>query len=241
MDKKESTINAGASATETLTATGRESATLLCLKCKHSFKSYEPLVVLCTKVSPSMLLHLLPSGASFPVFYLLIQGFHEEVHDFFQVDVKCLWVNGLPFEGRDQGYLFLWDIFHLNTTHLLHAHIREVQFAAVGHHHHYLFPVCWVLNEECGFAAVCHTADRAARLSQLVPLGQLLALEKSEAVGKVPEVAEERRLGSALHLRPLECLTTITTATLQAHLRLWIWKGDLYLSTDTRYMGCHCN
>jgi len=119
-----------------------------------------------------------------------------------------------------------------------------------------------VLNEECGFAAVSHTADRAARLSQLVPLGQLLALEKGEAVGKVPEVAEERRLGSALHLRPLECLhqktrsgpnkgtsvsllrgnlTTITAATLQAHLRLWIWKGDLYLSTDTRYMGCHCN
>ena len=75
-------------------------------------------------------------------------------------------------------------------------------------------------------------------------------LEKGEAVGKVPEVAEERRLGSALHLRPLECLhqktrsgpnkgtsvsllrgnlTTITAATLQAHLRLWIWKGDLYL------------
>merc|ERR1712037_992082 len=130
MDKEESTINAGASATETLTATGRESVTLLCLKCKHYFKSYEPLVVFCTNGSPSMLLHLLPSGASFPVFYLLIQGFHEEVHDFFQVDVECLWVNGLPFEGRDQGYLFLWDIFHLNTTHLLHAHIREVQFAA---------------------------------------------------------------------------------------------------------------
>ena len=115
--KKESTINAGASATETLTATGRESVTLLCLKCKHYFKSYEPLVVFCTNGSPSMLLHLLPSGASFPVFYLaknypfilildlvwslfcnhqhcikylLIQGFHEEVHDFFQVDVECL-------------------------------------------------------------------------------------------------------------------------------------------------------
>merc|ERR1711934_69891 len=156
------------------------------------FKSYEPLIVLSTNVSPSMLLHLLPSAASFPLLYLLIQGFHEEVHDFFQVEVEGLWINGLPFEGLDQGYLVLRDIFHLNATHLLHAHIREGQFAGVGHYHHYLFPVRWMLNEECGFAAVCHTTNRAARLSQLIPLGQLLALEKGEPVGKVPEVAEER-------------------------------------------------
>ena len=74
-------------------------------------------------------------------------------------------------------------------------------------------------------------------------------LEKGEAVGKVPEVAEERRLGSALHLRPLECLedksllksvflllvrkggdlTTVAAAAFQSHLRLWIKKGDIHL------------
>ena len=62
--------------------------------------------MLSTNVSPSLLLHLLPSAASFTLFhlvkilyliifqhcigYLLIQSFHEEVHDFFQVEVEGL-------------------------------------------------------------------------------------------------------------------------------------------------------
>ena len=33
----------------------------------------------------------------------------------------------------------LWELFYLQV-YLLHADIREGQFAAVGHHHHYLFP-----------------------------------------------------------------------------------------------------
>ena len=45
--------------------------------------------------------------------------------------VFYLWVNGLPFEGRDQGYLFLWDIFHLNTTHLV-KQWRDLAFQKLG-------------------------------------------------------------------------------------------------------------
>ena len=117
-----------------------------------------------------------------------------------------------------------------------------------------------MLNEECGFAAASHTTNRAARLSQLIPLGQLLALEyhfygqynlvrNSDTLRKVNRLAKYQRsqrrgdLGppstsahwractKIISLPKLEKgnLTTVTTAALQTHLRLWIQKGDLHL------------